>query len=133
MLSDIVQLADNLWLVVGDLPADIPNSIVYHPSDRLYLMDSGAGPTIRASIMRVLERLGSVKSFTLLNSHGHVDHVGNNDIIHMAQAKETYHYLSEAGLGLLNPISYFAISFISSVIFMTLEQAFKHIPCDGGC
>jgi len=111
MLGDIVQLADNLWLVVGDLPADIPNSIVYRQSDRMYLMDSGAGPTIRASIMQVLQRLGPVQSFTLLNSHGHADHVGNNDLIHMAQAKETYHYLSEAGLALLDPVPYFADQF----------------------
>lgn len=51
MLDDIVQLADNLWLVVGDLSADIPNSIVYRQRDRLYLMDSGVGATIRASII----------------------------------------------------------------------------------
>jgi hypothetical protein len=24
MLDDIVQLVDNLWLIIGDLPADIP-------------------------------------------------------------------------------------------------------------
>lgn len=111
MLGDLVQLADNLWLIVGDLPADIPNSIVYHKSDRLYLMDSGAGPVIRASIMQVLRRLGPVQSFTLLNSHGHADHVGNNDLLHMAQAKETHHYLSEAGLAMLDPVPYFADQF----------------------
>ena len=73
MLGDVVQLADNLWLVVGDLPADIPNSIVYHQDGRLYLLDSGAGPAMRASIMQVLQKVGPVQSFTLLNSHGHAD------------------------------------------------------------
>lgn len=111
MLGDIVQLADNLWLVVGDLPADIPNSVIYRQSDRLYLMDSGAGPIIRASIIQVLQRLGPIQSFTLLNSHGHADHIGNNDLICMAQAKETHHYLSEAGLAMLDPVSYFADQF----------------------
>ncbi|MGE5601389.1 MAG: MBL fold metallo-hydrolase [Clostridia bacterium] len=111
MLGDIVQLADNLWLVVGDLPSDIPNSMVYRPSDRLYLIDSGAGATIRAGIMEVMRRVGPSQSFTLLNSHGHADHVGNNDLIYMGQAKETHHYLSEAGLAMLDPVSYFADQF----------------------
>lgn len=111
-LGDKVQLADNLWLIVGNLAADIPNSLIYHPHDRLHLIDSGAGPTIRAGIMQMLQRLGPVQSFTLLNSHGHADHVGNNDLIHMVQAKETHHYLSEAGLTMLDPPArYFADQF----------------------
>lgn len=112
MLGDIVQLADNLWLIVGDLPADIPNSIIYLKSNRLYLIDSGAGSTIRASIMQLLHSISPVQSFSLLNSHGHADHIGNNDLIGMVQAKETHHYLSEAGLGMLgDPVSYFADQF----------------------
>jgi glyoxylase-like metal-dependent hydrolase (beta-lactamase superfamily II) len=111
MLGDIVPLANNLWLVVGDLPADIPNALVYRAGDRLYLMDSGAGSTIRASILQVLHEVGSVQSFTLLNSHAHADHVGNNDLIQQVVARETHHYLSEAGLAHLEPRSYLADQF----------------------
>ncbi len=111
MLGDVIELTSNLWVVVGDLPADIPNAVVYRQDDRLYLMDTGAGPTIRASIIQVLQKMGPVQSFTLLNSHAHVDHVSNNDVIHMTQASETYHYLSEAGLALLDPVSSFADQF----------------------
>jgi hypothetical protein len=79
MLDDIVQLADNLWLVVGDLSADIPNSIVYRQRDRLYLMDSGVGATIRASIIPDMGSLNmdffctrnGKKFFCLLLSYGH--------------------------------------------------------------
>jgi len=111
MLGDRAPLANNLWLVLGDLPRDIPNALVYRAGDRLYLMDSGAGPIIRTSILRLLHEVGPVQSFTLLNSHGHADHVGNNDLIHLAQARETHHYLSEAGLALLDARSYFAAQF----------------------
>jgi glyoxylase-like metal-dependent hydrolase (beta-lactamase superfamily II) len=111
MLGDVVQLANNLWAVIGDMPADVPNALVYRKGDRLYLMDSGAGPTIRRSILRVLHEAGTVQSFTLLNSHGHADHVGNNDLIQLAQAKETHHYLSEQGVSLLAAPSYFATQF----------------------
>jgi hypothetical protein len=51
-------------MVIGDMPADVPNAIVYRKGDRLYLMDSGAGPTIRASILKVLRTPG----FTPLTS-----------------------------------------------------------------
>ena len=54
MLGDVVQLANNLWVVIGDMPADVPNALIYRKGDRLYLMDSGAGPTIKASILQVL-------------------------------------------------------------------------------
>jgi glyoxylase-like metal-dependent hydrolase (beta-lactamase superfamily II) len=118
MLGDIVPLANNLWLVVGDLPADVPNALVYRAGDRLYLMDSGAGSTIRTSILQVLHEVGPVQSFTLLNSHAHADHVGNNDLIHLVEARQTHHYLSEAGLALLDARSYFADHFLGSAPFM---------------
>jgi glyoxylase-like metal-dependent hydrolase (beta-lactamase superfamily II) len=101
MLGDIVALADNLWLVLGDMPADVPNVLVYRSGERVYLLDSGAGPTIRASILNVLHEVGPVESFILLNSHGHPDHVGNNDVIRLAQAKQRKHYVAQAGLASL--------------------------------
>lgn len=111
MLGDIIQLADKLWLVLGDLPKDIPNSIIYLKCNRLYLIDSGAGPIMRASIMQVLQSVNPVHSFTLLNSHGHADHVGNNDLLNAVRANETRHYLSGAGLPMLDSVSYFADQF----------------------
>ena len=111
MLGDIVRLGNTLWLVIGDLPADVPNALVYRAGGNLYLMDSGAGATMRASIIHVLREVGPVQSFTLLNSHGHPAHIGNNDLIHVAEASETHHYLSEAGLPLLKTRSSFATQF----------------------
>lgn len=113
-LGEIVPLADHLWLVVGVMPednlkhTDIANALVYRAGDRLYLLDSGAGPTIRKSIVQVLQGVGPVQSFTLLNSHAHADHIANNDLIHLAQARETHHYLSEAGLARLDLFAYAA-------------------------
>ena len=34
-LGDIVQLANNLWLIVGDGPKDFPNVVVYRAGDRM--------------------------------------------------------------------------------------------------
>src|SRR6266508_5879041 len=93
-LGDIVPLANNLWLIVGDGPKDFPNVVMYRAGDRMYVMDSGAGPVIRASIIKVMQEAGPLQTFTILNSHGHADHVGNNDVINMAKAKEKHHYFS---------------------------------------
>lgn len=111
MLGDIVHLANNLWMIVGDIVADVPNALVYRTGDRLYLMDSGAGSTMRTSILKVLREVGPVESFTLLNSHTHADHIGNNDLIHLVEARQTHHYLSEAGLARLDPRSHFTGQF----------------------
>ncbi len=112
MLGDIVQLANNLWLIGGDGPKDYPNVVVYQAGDRMYVMDSGAGSVMRASIVKVMQEAGPLQMFTLLNSHGHADHVGNNDVIHVAQAKEKHHYFSKAGLDLLDPVPYFTGLFL---------------------
>jgi glyoxylase-like metal-dependent hydrolase (beta-lactamase superfamily II) len=128
---EIIQLANNLWLVVGDMPEDnfkkpdIANALVYLVDDRLYLIDSGAGPTIRTSILQVLQEVGPVQSFTLLNSHGHADHVANNDLIHMVQAKQTHHYLSAAGLTLLDQLPHFTDQFYGLSAYYDLMTGFQ--------
>jgi glyoxylase-like metal-dependent hydrolase (beta-lactamase superfamily II) len=87
MLGEIHTLADNLWLIEGEMPddndkhPDLANALVYRRDDRLYLMDTGAGPRMRAGIKRALREAGPAQVFTLLNSHGHLDHVGNNGLI----------------------------------------------------
>lgn len=131
MLGDILPLANNLWLVAGDMPEDnfkqpdIANALVYRAGDRLYLLDSGAGSTIRKSIMQVLQEVGPVQSFTLLNSHAHADHTANNDLIHLVQARETHHYLSEAGLALLDPLPHFTDLFYGLSAYYDLMTGYQ--------
>jgi hypothetical protein len=131
MLGSIVQLAHNLWLIVGDMPQDnfkqpdIANALVYRSDDRLYLMDSGAGPIIQASIQQILREVGPVQSFTLLNSHAHTDHVANNAIIHTVQARELHHYLSAVGLAQLDPLPHFAAQFYELSAYYDLMTGFQ--------
>lgn len=111
MLGQTIELTNDLWLIVGDLRLDIPNSILYQKSNRLYLIDSGAGPVVRASIVQLLQRMTPIQSFSLLNSHGHADHIGNNDLIQVAEANEKHHYMSERALAMLDSVPYFAEQF----------------------
>ncbi|MBE9507055.1 MAG: MBL fold metallo-hydrolase, partial [Chloroflexi bacterium] len=104
----------NLWLIEGEMPddndkhPDLANALVYRRDDRLYLMDTGAGPRLRAGIERALRDAGPAQVFTLLNSHGHLDHVGNNGLIRTVQADEKHHYLSKAGWPFLDVVPWAA-------------------------
>lgn len=124
MLGDVIQLAHNLWFVEGEMPEDSnkdpdpANVLVYRSGDRLYLMDSGVGPKMRTSIQRLLQEAGPIESFTLLNSHSHLDHVCNNDLTHAVAARAKAHFLSEEGLPGLDAPGHFAD------LFLRLEEHF---------
>ncbi len=99
MLGDVVQLADNLWFIHGEMPKDASkepdwcNVVIYRSANRLYLIDSGGGSAIRSSIQGILSEVGEVESFTLINSHGHLDHICNNDVVSSASADRKRHLL----------------------------------------
>lgn len=117
MLGDVFRLAENLWFIAGKMPADAmkeaesANAVFYRSEDRGYLIDSGVGPIMRQSILCTIDEAGPLRSFTLLNSHGHADHTANNDLIDLVRAPQKRHYLSEAGWALLDPAPYFAARF----------------------
>ena len=69
------------------------NVVIYTAADQVYVIDSGGGTAMRASIDRVLNDVGVVDSFTLINTHGHLDHICNNAVIssvRAASAKPAY-------------------------------------------
>jgi len=116
MLGDSVALADGLWLVEGEEPGadhrfpDVPNVLLYRCNSRLTLIDSGVGPAMRQALAGLLDEAAPAGSFTLLNTHGHADHVANNDLIREAPAptQSKRHYLSRPGLELLDADTYLA-------------------------
>ena len=53
------------------------NIVIYLAADRVYVIDSGGGTAMRASIFRVLRDADVLDSFTLINTwHKPVAHVG---------------------------------------------------------
>lgn len=88
----------NLW----DDP-DLPTIAVYRGARRLYLLDSGVGPEQRDAIRQTVARLrDGAEEVVLLNSHGHLDHLGNNDVLaEVAGGLPTRHFIprdARAGL-----------------------------------
>jgi len=113
MLGDIIEIAERLWLIEGEMPRDndrypdAANVIAYRRDDRLYLIDSGVGPVMRASLERLIEKNRPIREFMLLNSHGHIDHIANNDLMAAVPAVSKHHYLSAPGFQLLDAPRYF--------------------------
>lgn len=60
---------------------DVCNVIVHRTGDLLVIVDSGVTSTIRDAIRSAAEDLAPWSKILLLTTHGHVDHVGNNDIV----------------------------------------------------
>jgi glyoxylase-like metal-dependent hydrolase (beta-lactamase superfamily II) len=100
----IHTVADDLHLIEGHHPhtmwddPDLPTIAVYRTGRRLYLLDTGAGPEQREAIRSLARRYhNDVDEVMLLNSHGHVDHTGNNDVLaEIAHGKAHRHHISNA-------------------------------------
>lgn len=118
-LGTIEGLAEGLWFIHGQMPdhaskaPDYCNIVIYRRGPRLYMVDSGGGTAMRDSIRKVLCTVGAVDSFTLINTHTHLDHICNNDLIAEVQADSKHHYLLRTGIdpAQLDASRYFAEQF----------------------
>lgn len=112
-LADIHELAPNLFVIEGHDPhrmwedPDIPSIALYRHQSRLYILDSGVGPEQRGAILEIAGRLGPLTDVVLLNSHGHLDHLGNNDVIDDINAAGRRHFISRASRPALDPTNFF--------------------------
>ncbi len=119
LLGKTECLAEGLWFIHGEMPEhagkapDFCNVVIYRAGHRLYLVDSSGGAAVRESIRRVLREVGPVDSFTLINTHAHLDHICNNDLIAEVQAPTKHHYLLRSGIDTaqLDAPGYFAAQF----------------------
>lgn len=103
----IHRLSDDLHVIEGHHPhtlwedPDLPTIGVYRSGSRLYLLDTGVGDEQYESIIDVVGRYPGLTEVVLLNSHGHVDHLGNNHVLDEIDAPSSRHFISrEARPGL---------------------------------
>jgi glyoxylase-like metal-dependent hydrolase (beta-lactamase superfamily II) len=129
MLGETKQLAGNLWYIEGLMPDDFTqdvdraNALVYRAGDRLYVLDTGSGEAMRQSLEKLVNDAGPLKSLTILNSHSHLDHCGNNDLVHSGRAEQRNHYISKEALDRLDLAELFVY------YFTNIEQYYE--PLDG--
>jgi glyoxylase-like metal-dependent hydrolase (beta-lactamase superfamily II) len=101
VFTDIHSLASNLVVIEGRHPTllweacDVPSIVVYRASQTLYVLDTGVGPEQRAVLKAQIGALGQgAEEIVLVNSHGHFDHLGNNDLLQQAAIPKKRHLIS---------------------------------------
>ena len=104
--GDVVRVAPSTLMIVGrELnpakgEADIANVILYRPGDTLYVIDSGATPSFRPFLRKAISRMRPFRNLVLINTHGHPDHIGDNDLVMATPAVRKRHYMSRLDFSL---------------------------------
>lgn len=95
----IHEIGPDLFLIEGHHPhtlwddPDLPTIAVYRSGTRLYLLDTGVGADQYSAIVDVASRFTGIEEVYLLNSHGHVDHLGNNHVLQEISADRKHHLI----------------------------------------
>jgi glyoxylase-like metal-dependent hydrolase (beta-lactamase superfamily II) len=110
---EVVEVAPNT-LVIGGLPLDlehdqpdVSNTVIYRAGDTIYFLDSGATARFRSTLLEAARSLGPVTHAVLINSHGHVDHNGNNDLLDDLDVARREHYISERDIVKMPGVDFF--------------------------
>ncbi len=117
----IHEIADDLFLIEGHHPhtlwddPDLPTIAIYRRGPRLYLLDSGVGDDQYRAILEVVRGFDGIEEVLLLNSHGHVDHLGNNHVLQAISATRRRHYIPRAARSALDYEAFFAKMYRSGI------------------
>jgi glyoxylase-like metal-dependent hydrolase (beta-lactamase superfamily II) len=84
--GEVVEIDQRTVLIQGqELNApkgqpDVANSILHLTGDTLFLIDTGVTQAFRDALNAAAHDIGGWRHLVVLTTHGHVDHVGNNDL-----------------------------------------------------
>lgn len=116
-LGDLIGIDDRTVLVLGqelDLGhgrPDVANALVHRAGDTLVLVDTGATAAFRAALREAAGRVGPWSRALVLTTHGHVDHIANNDLADELGVPAE-HYVPAPDLDQMrDPASYWTPSF----------------------
>ncbi|MCT4351690.1 MBL fold metallo-hydrolase [Streptomyces sp. Je 1-79] len=85
-LGDLIEVDDRTVLVLGqglDVARgqpDVANALVHRAGDTLVLVDTGATEVFRTALRGAADRVGPWSRALVLTTHGHPDHIANNDL-----------------------------------------------------
>jgi len=97
---DTIEIQKNLFLIVGrhlnleKSEADVANALIYKKEDMLYIIDTGVTLEFRDALLALCNSLKPYKQITLINTHGHADHIANNIILDKLEGDIKRHYIS---------------------------------------
>ncbi|MFD4240281.1 MBL fold metallo-hydrolase [Streptomyces sp. NPDC058525] len=116
-LGDLIEIDDRTVLVLGqgldvehDQP-DVANALVHRAGDTLVLVDTGVTTAFRTALRKAADRVGPWSRVLVLTTHGHLDHVGNNDLADELGVPAE-HYVPALDLDQMrDPLSYWVRAF----------------------
>ncbi|MFJ3878884.1 MBL fold metallo-hydrolase [Streptomyces sp. NPDC090077] len=116
-LGDPIGIDERTVLVAGqelDLVhgrPDVANALVHRTGETLVLVDTGVTEPFREALREAAGRVGPWSRVLLLTTHGHPDHVGNNDLADLLGVPAE-HYVPAADLGQMrDPVAYWVRAF----------------------
>ena len=116
-LGELIEIDDRTVLVLGqelDVAHEQPdaaNALVHRVGDTLVIVDTGVTTQFRAALVAATRKVGEWSRALVLTTHGHTDHVGNNDIADELGVPAE-HYVPARDLGqMLDPGSYWVRAF----------------------
>lgn len=117
----IHEISPDLFLIEGHHPhtlwddPDLPTIAVYRNGTRLYLLDTGVGAAQYDAILDVAGRFTDIEEVFLLNSHGHLDHLGNNHVLQHIRADRKHHHIPRDARPGLDYEAFFARMYKSGI------------------
>lgn len=127
--GQVVPVTDNTLLVMGrplnlNEQADVANVVLHRAGRTLYVIDTGDTDSFRQHLLNAVERLRPFQRVVLINTNGHVDHIGNNDLVHELDAQGVDHFITGADVPTLRDnIKYFAEDFDRVAPFVDLGKS----------
>jgi len=116
-LGDLARIDDRTVLVLGQElnvarnQPDAANSLVHRVGDTLVIVDTGVTTQFRDALLAATREVGTWTRALVLTTHGHTDHVGNNDIADELGVP-TEHYVPARDLDQMrDPASYWVRAF----------------------
>ena len=120
-LGDVVRVDDRTILITGqELDVqngrpDVGNCLLHLSDETLVMVDTGATVEFREAIRRAADELRDWTKLLLLTTHGHTDHVGNNDVVDelaAAHGASVEHFVPAADVPQMrDPVSYWTRAF----------------------
>ncbi|MEV6580620.1 MBL fold metallo-hydrolase [Streptomyces sp. NPDC051582] len=85
-LGELIGIDDRTVLVLGQEldvergQPDVGNALVHRAGETLVIVDTGVTDAFRAALREATDRVGPWSRVLVLTTHGHPDHVANNDL-----------------------------------------------------
>jgi glyoxylase-like metal-dependent hydrolase (beta-lactamase superfamily II) len=101
---------------------DVANALVHRTGDTVVIVDTGVTDAFRRALKAAVGEFGDAKRLLLLTTHGHTDHVGNNDLVDEIASERgiaAEHFVPARDVGqMLDPVDYWTKAF-SPIVDLT--------------